>query len=238
MAGCSFNTARAERAQRLLARRVMLRDEFPPLKRVAGLDVSYLRTGDGEVGVGVAVLLDYPSLRPRECVVYVDRVCVPYIPGFLAFREMAVAAPALARLSGFDLVIVDGHGIAHPRRFGIASHVGVVFGKPSIGVAKRRLAGLEADDGGKTYIILGGEKVGVVIRRGRSRLYVSPGNKVSVDTAGRLVESMLKAGRRLPEPTRVADEVSKAVKHSLRGEGGAPTWCRFEGRLSPQLVHQ
>lgn len=232
MTACPFNSARAELAQRLLARRVVLRDEFPPLRRVAGLDVSYLRTVDGEVGVGVAVLLDYPSLRLKECVVYIDKVCVPYIPGFLAFREMAVAAPALARLSSFDLVIVDGHGIAHPRRFGIASHVGVVFGKPSIGVAKRRLAGIEVEDGGKTYIILDGEKVGVVIRRGRSHLYVSPGNKVSVDTAGRLVESMLKAGRRLPEPTRIADEVSKAIKRALKGGGEAPSWCRVEGRLS------
>jgi len=216
---CGFDVGRAERAQRILARRVVLSDDYPPLRRVAGLDVAYIRRGDTDIGVGVAVLLDYPSLRLRECSVYIAEVCVPYVPGFLAFRELAVLAPALARIGKPDLLVVDGHGVAHPRRFGIASHVGVVTGLPSIGVAKRRLAGREVEEAGKTYIVHRGERVGVVLRRGRSKIYVSPGHRVTVDTAARLAESMMVSSRKLPEPTRVADEVSKRVKQLVASQG-------------------
>ena len=217
--GCTFNLARAERAQRILSRRVVLRDDYPPLRRVAGLDVAYVRRGEWDLGIGVAVLLDYPSLRLRDCVAYLDRVCVPYVPGFLAFREMAVLGPALARLARPDILLVDGHGVAHPRRFGIASHVGVATGLPSIGVAKRRLVGSEVEEGGRVYIVHGGEKLGVVIARGRGKIYVSPGHRVSVEGAARLVEAMLVRGRKLPEPTRVADAISKSLRRRIAEEG-------------------
>ncbi len=216
---CGFNVSKAERAQRILSRRVTLRDDYPPLHKVAGLDVAYAKRGEDIIGIGVAVLLEYPSMKVRSCTVYLDKVCVPYIPGFLAFREMAVLGPAIAKLEKPDLVVVDGHGIAHPRRFGIASHVGVVTGLPSIGVAKRRLTGVEVEDHGKIYIVHGGEKVGVVIRRGRSRIYVSPGHRVSVDGAARLIESMTLGARRLPEPTRVADSISKIVRRAVSAGG-------------------
>jgi deoxyribonuclease V len=218
--GCEsqrFNVKAAERAQKMLARKVEIRPLSIEPCRVAGLDVSYLRVGSGEVGVGVAVLISLEKgLAVEACSIYLSRICVPYIPGFLAFRELAVLAPAftpLARLA--DIVIVDGHGIAHPRRFGIASHVGVIYGLPSIGVAKKKLAGEEVEASGKTYIVMDGDIVGVVVRKGRSKVYVSPGHLVDVASAEKVVLRTMRG--RLPEPTLRADELSKILKTLIGG---------------------
>ncbi|MCE4628014.1 MAG: endonuclease V [Desulfurococcales archaeon] len=211
-----FATAKAYRAQRWIAEHALVEDRYGLVRVVAGLDVAYKRGRHGEdVGVGVAVALSYPSLKPLACEALARVICVPYVPGLLAFREMAVLAPALARLLrrvSVDLVLVDGHGIAHPRRAGIATHVGVVFDIPSIGVAKKRLYGREKAVGDKTLLVDdGGRPIAMIIERGRSRIYVSPGHRISVESSARLVKTMLKRGR-LPEPTRVADSLTKSLK--------------------------
>jgi len=216
-----FSPEKAAAAQLKLRQKVVLEDNYPPLRRIAGLDVAYMKVGGVEYGVGVAVALSYPSLNVEACVAYVTRVCVPYIPGLLAYREMVVLAPALLRLSRktpIDLVVVDGHGIAHPRGLGIASHVGVTFNMPSIGVAKRRLYGREVEEQGKRLVIDDeGRPIAVIVESGRgSRIYVSPGHRVSVFTAGRIVRSMLRKGRRLPEPTRIADSITKSLRRRLQ----------------------
>lgn len=194
---------------------------------MAGLDAAYRRLGDAEVGVGVAVALEWGSWRILGCKVAVAEVCVPYIPGLLAFREMLVMAPALASLmkeaGAVDLVVVDGHGLAHPRRLGIASHIGVAFDVPSIGVAKKRLVGEEVEEGGVVFIVHRGEKVGVVVEAGGGRkLYVSPGHRVGLLEAAELAREMLDG--RLPKPTLEADRVSKAVRTliSLSHVAGGP----------------
>jgi len=216
-----FSPERAAAAQLKLRQKLVLQDNYPPLRRVAGLDVAYVKVGGVEYGIGVAVALSYPALNVESCVAYVARVCVPYIPGLLAFREMAVLAPALLRLSRrvpLDLVIVDGHGIAHPRGLGIASHVGVAFDVPSIGVAKRRLYGREVEEQGRKLVVDDeGRPIAVVVESGRgSRIYASPGHRVGVFTAGRIVRSMLRKGRRLPEPTRIADSITKSLRRQLQ----------------------
>ena len=226
----SFSPERAIRAQRLLASKVVVEDDFPPIRLVAGIDVAYSKSADTTVGVGVAVLLSYPSLRVVDCVAYVAPICVPYIPGLLAFREARVLAPALYRLvrrRGVDLVVVDGHGLAHPRRLGIASHIGVVFNIPSIGVAKKKLYGKTVTIGGVEYLVdERGEKIGVVLkRRRRASIYVSPGHRVSVDTAARLVEKMTLPGRKLPEPTRIADHYTKVLREGLGATGEGYIQC-------------
>ncbi len=213
-----FSPSKAIRAQNILRSRVVLRDDFPPIRVVGGLDVAYLREG---YGIGVAIALSYPSMKVLDCWAYVRRICVPYIPGLLAFREMAVLAPALARLlslNPLDLVVVDGHGVAHPRGLGIASHVGVAFDIASIGVAKKLLYGEIVEQGGRQYIVdRSGRRIGIVLKRPRgSVIYVSPGHKVSVETAGSLVEAMSKGNYKLPEPTRIADRVSKELRRLLR----------------------
>ena len=146
------------------------------------------------------------------------RVCIPYVPGLLAFREMAVLAPALLALSREvkpDLVIVDGHGIAHPRRAGIASHVGVVFNVPSIGVAKKRLYGSEVERGGLRILVdQRGAPIAALLMRGRSKIYVSPGHRITLESSIKLITSMWKKGK-LPEPTRLADRVSKEIRAKM-----------------------
>lgn len=225
-----FSPRTAARAQRLLAARLVVEDDFDPIRRVAGLDVSYTRRDSSSIGVGVAVLLSYPGLEVRECVAYISRVCIPYIPGLLAFREMEVLGPVLIRLASrgrVDLYVVDGHGIAHPRRFGIASHVGVVMDAPSIGVAKKRLYGREESLGGSRVLVdHSGMVLAHIIESGRgSRIYVSPGHRVSHATAARIISSMLRRGYRLPEPTRIADRVSRSLRGLLKS-----------GRLTPGFI--
>ena len=208
-----FNTVRARASQELLKNLVIIEDLYGDVRFIAGLDASYTKGPGGIYGIGVAVLLDSHTMSTIACRVYVSRICIPYIPGLLAFREMAVMAPALSSLieeHRVDLVIVDGHGIAHPRGFGIASHVGVAFMIPSIGVAKKRLYGELKLVDGDLYIINGDRILGVVLGSGRGRIYVSPGNMVSVRSSARIVKMLLRD--RLPEPTRIADHVTKAVK--------------------------
>lgn len=216
-----FSPERAARAQELM-RSMLILEGRPEPKVVAGLDVAYSRRRGTEIGVAVAVALEWGSWRIMACKVAVGPVCVPYIPGLLAFREMQVAAPALSALLGevgeVDLVVVDGHGVAHPRGFGIASHVGVAFGLASIGVAKRKLVGVEVERGGRRYLIHGGAIVGVIVERGGRRLYVSPGHMVGVEEAGELVAEML--DDTLPEPTRRADAESKRAKRLVAPAGG------------------
>ncbi|MEB3774062.1 MAG: endonuclease V [Desulfurococcales archaeon] len=211
-AGGRFNTARARAAQEILREMVILEDLYNGPRLVAGLDASYTR---GSLGIGVSVLIDLDGMKTIDCVSYVREVCIPYIPGLLAYREMAVMAPALNTLieRGYriDMVVVDGHGIAHPRGFGIASHVGVAFNIPSIGVAKKRLYGEVRRIGGREYIVDGERVLGGVV----DRVYVSPGHMVSVDSAIRIIEGLRLYGR-LPEPTRIADAVTKEVKRSGR----------------------
>ena len=207
-AGGRFNTARARAAQELLREMVILEDLYKEPRLVAGLDASYTRDS---LGIGVSVLIDVDSMDVIDCISFVRRVCIPYIPGLLAYREMAVMAPALNMLveKGYriDLVIVDGHGIAHPRRFGIASHVGVAFNMPSIGVAKKRLYGEVRRMHGREYIVDGEHILGGIV----GSVYVSPGHMVSVDSAIGIIEGLIIHGR-LPEPTRIADSVAKEVK--------------------------
>jgi len=167
-------------------------------------------------GVAVAVLLEYPSMRLIKYGYASAPPPIPYVPGFLAFREAPLLLKACLPVCGeADLLVVDGHGASHPRGLGIASHIGVVLDKPSIGVAKKRLAGGVVESGGEMLLVLHGQIVGVLLRvRGHS-LYVSTGHRVSPRTAGRLVEKMMRGGR-LPEPTRMADMISHGLVSRLR----------------------
>jgi len=208
------------KAQMLLSKLLSLEDSIGSIRRVAGLDVSYTRFKEVEVGIGTIVILNYPELEPYKCYYTTRRICIPYIPGLLAFREMEVLAPLLAYTLGevdVDLLLVDGHGIAHPRGFGIASHVGLAFNKPSIGVAKSLLSGREDYIEGRRLIVQGDRIVGGVLEVKSGKLYVSPGHRVSVETAIKLVESMVKPSRNLPEPTRLADVVGKELRRRVHG---------------------
>ncbi|WP_426271483.1 deoxyribonuclease V [Dyella kyungheensis] len=206
------NVAKARRLQTELAAQVRLVDDYPPLKHVAGVDVGFEESG--AVTRAAAVLIDAQTMAPVAEVVARQATRMPCIPGLLSFRELPALLQALSELPQVpDLVFVDGHGVAHPRRLGIAAHLGVISGLPTIGVGKSILVGVHEEvgphRGDRQPLEYKGEVIGCVLRsKDRIRpLIVSPGHRVSMATAPELV---LAFGRkyRLPEPTRLADRLA------------------------------
>lgn len=194
--------------QRDLAVRVSDVDDFGPVRHVAGVDVGF--PGGGSTARAAVALLSYPELQVVASSLAERPVTFPYIPGLLSFRELPVLLAALAALNGTpDLVLVDGQGRAHPRRFGIACHLGVLTGMPCIGVAKTRLTGTHGEvpdrRGAWVPLIDRGETVGAVLRTrvGVKPIYVSVGHRVSLGSAVDWVMTCTDRFR-LPQTTRAA----------------------------------
>lgn len=185
---------------------------FAP-RHVAGLDVHFSRTG--ETAYAAAAVIDTASLELVESAQAILPASFPYRTGFLSFREVPAALAVMRLLATpVDLVMADGQGRAHPRRFGLACHLGVLTGLPTIGVAKSRLLGRFAEPGeapgDHTPLEDKGEIVGAVLRtKARCRpLFVSVGHRIDLETAVAWV-TRLAARHRLPEPTRLADKLSR-----------------------------
>jgi len=202
------NTSEARAIQLRLARLVSRKNEVPRPRLVAGVDISAPRF-QGKVR-GTVVVLSYPELEVVEIGAVEQTVDFPYIPGLLSFRESPVILAAYEKLrSKPDLILVDGQGIAHPRRFGIASHLGVLLDVPTIGCAKSLLCGthdvLGPEAGRTAGIEHGGEVVGMALRTKANvrPVYVSIGHKVDLAAAVSWVSRCCR-GYRLPEPTRLA----------------------------------
>jgi deoxyribonuclease V len=205
------------RLQESLAKRVSLeRPQSQPVT-VAGVDAAYA----GQYIVAVAVLFDLATLCALEHAFVVANPALPYIPGFLSFREGPHMAEAVRRLSRTpDILIVDGQGIAHPKRFGLACHLGVELGIPAIGSAKSRLLGefiMPGEErGSRSPLRVHDETVGAVVRtRKRVRpLFVSPGHLITIDEAVAMVLQTT-AGYRLPELQREADRLAAEIKRTV-----------------------
>ena len=196
--------------QRELAQKVVVENCLGEVRTVAGVDVG-IKGGEARAAV---VVLEYPSLQPIDQATANLPVEMPYIPGLLAFREGPAILEALRQLSTVpDCLIFDGQGLAHPRRLGIASHIGVLLDRPSIGCAKSRLCGIAAEPaeeaGSYTFLYDGEEVIGAAVRtRTRvSPVYVSIGHRVDLETAIKLVLNCCR-GRRLPETSRLAHRVA------------------------------
>ena len=201
--------------QRELARRVVREDALNPVHLLAGVDTSMKwRDTKGPIHAAV-VLIRWPSLERQATAALSAPSPIPYVPGFLGFRECPSLVGAYRQLPAPpDLIFVDGHGISHPRGLGIASHLGVLLDRPSIGVAKSILVGeplgpLGEEPGDRTPLVWKGQTIGMALRtRRRARpLYVSTGHRISLETA---VDWVMQAtrGYRLPEPTRLAHEAA------------------------------
>jgi deoxyribonuclease V len=197
-----------------LAQRVVLKDAFPrELRTIGGFDVGF--EDDGATTRAAAVLLDASTLQPLETRVVRQPTRMPYIPGLLSFRELPALLGALALLSTKpDLCFIDGHGIAHPRRLGIAAHFGVATDLPTIGVAKKVLIGttstmLHDMRGAFTTLRDQGQQIGWLLRSkaGCLPLIVSPGHRVAMATAPEMTMRFVTTYR-LPEPTRLADRLA------------------------------
>ncbi|WP_255367390.1 deoxyribonuclease V [Dyella sp. OK004] len=206
------DVAEARAVQSELAARVSLVDDYPPLRVIAGVDVGF--EDSGAITRAAAVLLDAGTLVPIAQVVARLPTCMPYIPGLLSFRELPAVLQALSGLPQVpDMVLVDGQGIAHPRGLGIAAHLGVITGLPTIGVAKTILVGSHAAvgerRGDRADLVYQGRVIGTVLRsKDRVKpLIVSPGYRVSVEGAAELVLAGC-TRYRLPEATRWADRVA------------------------------
>lgn len=205
----------ARRIQEELRRQVERRDRFGTIKRIAGADIGIdRRTNRAHAAV---VVLDFADHRPLERATAHQRIRFPYVPGYLSFREVPPILAALDKLTVRpDLVICDGQGIAHPRRFGLACHLGVLTGIPTIGAAKSRLIGTHdepgLDKGDWTELMDQGETIGAVLRtRAAVRpIFVSIGHRVSLPSAVRIVLACC-TKYRLPETTRAADRLASGA---------------------------
>ena len=196
----------ARQFQNELRSQVIQTDRFGKINTVAGVDIGLKK----DTALASVVVLSFPELQVVESVVTESPVRFPYIPGLLSFREIPPLLTAFAELQTEpDLVIVDGQGIAHPRRFGLASHLGLILDKPTIGCAKSRLWGRyeepDFEQGAYTYLTDKEEVIGAAVRtRANVRVvYVSIGHRISLDSARMWVLACCR-GYRLPETTRYA----------------------------------
>ena len=218
-------TPEEARAQQIALRsHVSLVDDFGNIRTIAGLDLSY--SEERNEGYAVVVMLSFPGFEILETCYATAAPKMPYIPGLLSFRESPVALEAFKQLQTVpDLLFTDGQGLAHPRGFGIACHLGVLLGVPSVGVAKTFLYGqydktqtLAPGESTPLRDKSGKEEIGAVVQTKlrTNPLYVSPGHKVSVPSATRLVLECVR-GYRLPEPTRQAHNLITAYRKTIVG---------------------
>lgn len=201
--------------QRRLRQQLILEDDFGRLQTVAGVDAGF--EDKGQTTVAAVAVLALPSLAVVETALVRRPTRFPYVPGLLSFREAPAVLDALAALSEPpDILLCDGQGIAHPRRFGLACHLGVLSGLPAIGVAKTRLVGthdpLPSERGHHRLLIDKGEVVGAVLRSRRNvkPLYISAGHRISLDSALEVVLACTPKYR-LPETTRQAHRLASGL---------------------------
>ncbi|HVY55420.1 MAG TPA: endonuclease V [Thermodesulfobacteriota bacterium] len=214
--------ARAFAIQKELSKRVIRKCEIGRLNTVAGADLSVMKS-EGKLVCGI-ILFSYPDLTEIERVFTVCDEKFPYIPGLLAFREGPAIIETYGKLKQKpDLLIIDGQGIAHPRGFGIACHVGVVLGIPTLGIAKKKLYGTYEEPGSKKglwspLLSKKGEVIGSVLRTkdGTKPVFVSLGNKLDTEKAREIALECAR-GYRIPEPTRRADVYVAELKKKVNG---------------------
>jgi deoxyribonuclease V len=213
----------AVRVQQQLRSELDIAERELHLTTIAGADIS-LNLHSTTVYAGI-ILLSFPQLKPLAYSLIKAETHVPYVPGFLAFREVPALAKAWEQMERKpDMLVVDGHGIAHPRRMGIAAHFGTLTGQPSIGCAKKLLAGTFAppamEQGSSAAITDHGETIGYAYRskRGVLPVFVSPGHKAGLQNSLDIISRC--AGKyRIPEPTRLAHELVNAFRKGEVKEG-------------------
>ena len=198
--------------QRELAKAVILQDQLPVdgIKKIGAFDCVV----HGDKLICGAVVVEYPSMKVIERQYLVKKASMPYIPGYLAFREGPLMLELYYKLENDpDVIMVDGHGIAHPVGCGIASYVGVELHKPTIGVAKSLLVGQIEDD----KIMLDGMEVGKLVktREYAKEVFVTPGHLITVETAAELVKNCVLPPHKMPEPAHLAHRFASKMRTEL-----------------------
>jgi deoxyribonuclease V len=210
--------------QKKLARRVKAVPLSKTPRLIAGVDCAFTR--DGTSVIACIVVISLSDLKPVEIQWAIQPLKFPYIPGLLSFREAPACIAAARKLENTpDVIVVDGQGIAHPRRLGIASHLGLVLARPSFGCAKSRLTGTceepGTEQGDWSPLMDGPETIGVVLRTkaGVKPVFLSVGHRITLDESIEICLSAV-SRYRLPEPTRLADLKVAELKRTLAGSSG------------------
>ena len=197
------------RHQEEVAKKVLAEDNYSiEIKYVCGVDVSY----KNNIGYCSATIFDKDTLNAVECVNTIAAVDQPYIPGLFILREYKPIISALQLLkTEFQILLIDGHGLLHPRRCGLACYIGVMIDKPTIGVAKSLLCGHVRED---KFVEFGGDILGFQIAKNchKKHVYVSVGHKVSLGSAINIVKELTRIDQWIPEPLRIADINSKKLR--------------------------
>jgi deoxyribonuclease V len=199
--------------------------ELAAVRTVAGADLGYVRRGARTVACAAVLVFSFPELDLLETRTVQVGVEFPYVPGLLSFREGPPLLAAFRELETEpDVILFDAHGYAHPRRFGAASHLGLVLDRPSIGCAKSRLVGRYEEPkpsfGDRSELVDRGEVVGSVVRSSPRRrpLFVSVGHRLNLESAVQIALGCCRGASQMPEPTRQADrlvgEMTRALKAS------------------------
>lgn len=208
------DTRKLRNIQRAIAKGAKIRDElnFDEITKVAGFDVAF----EGDKAVCAAVVMNIKTLEILEVKTHIKPVPMKYIPGYLAFREGPLILETYYDLEiEPDVLIVDGHGIAHPLMCGLATYVGVELNKPTLGVAKSLLIG-EIDQEGLIKVrdfILGKQ---IITKAHALPLFVSPGSFISIETSAQLAEKLVISPHKMPEPLHVAHKIAKKKVQELR----------------------
>ena len=202
-----FNLEEFKEEQIRLARKIITKDDFEEINLIAGVDQAFF---ENKIISAIAVC-EYPSMKLIEEKYAVVEAKIPYIPGYLGFRESPAVLDAFTQLENRPhLLIVDGHGIAHPRKFGIASQLGLMLDIPTIGIAKKLLVGEIKDD--KVYVEdeLRGRLVKT--REHANPLIVSVGHRISLKTAMEIIEKSTIPPHKLPEPLHIAHRYADKIR--------------------------
>lgn len=213
----NFSIEKARETQLRLSKQIVLENVLPKKTRlIAGVDVAYVK----DLSIGAVAVLDCTSLKLVESQTALCKTRFPYVPTLLSFREIPPTVLSIKKLHlQPDIFLVDAHGFAHPYRCGFASHLGLVMGKPTIGVAKSRLFGKVEDARGKRDVALlkhNKEVIGAVVttKRGCKPVYVSVGHMVSLETAVKIVKHCARHNR-IPEPILKAHKLATAEKRKI-----------------------
>ncbi len=206
-----MNTKMVRKEQLELAQKIITSDEYEKIKTIAGTNIVYSK----EEMAAVIVVLDFKTKKLIETKHYITKPRVNYRPTYLAYREAPAIVQAYSMLETKpDILIVNSHGILHPRRIGCASHIGLLLDIPTIGVAKNKLCG-EVDG---TKIICNGEIRGVLMhtKRHANPIFVSPGHRISLSSSMEIVTKCLDEGFKMPYPLRVAHKKGLAIKKTFQ----------------------
>ena len=196
--------------QTKLAKKAILKDEFEKLELIGGVDQAYHQ----ENVISAIVVCDFKTNEIKERVYAISQAMIPYVPGFLSYREGPAIGAAYSKLENKpDILIFDGNGILHPMRCGIATHMGVLLNQPSFGVAKELLIGELKK--GKVLVEKETRAEEVITREKSKPVYISAGHKVSLKTSVSIVKKLLVFPHKLPEPLHLAHKYANEIRTKL-----------------------